>query len=187
MEVEIHLGGSGGQGILLIGNMLAYGGLQAGLEISWIPSYGAERRGGVSFCAVTLADHAIACPVTDCPDLVLAMDNRALSTHAPRLRKDGLLILNENLVTIPVPRKEVRIFPVPFNRLANEKGAPFSANMVGLGAILRLNPGISLEQMKETLPKVLGAKKARFVEGNLLALQSGYDYAQDHFSTGTPK
>jgi len=178
MELEIHLGGSGGQGILLVGSMLAYGGLQSGLEISWIPSYGAERRGGISFCAVTLADHFIACPVTDRPDLTLVMDNRALATHLPRLKKRGCLILNESLVTAPVSRDDIRVFRIPLNRMAEKIGTPLSANMLGLGAILGISRVLTLDVMKDTLPLVLGPKKARYVPANLQALEEGFHFAE---------
>ncbi len=177
MELEIHLGGSGGQGILLIGNVLAYGGLKAGLEVSWIPSYGAERRGGVSFCAVTLADRPIACPVTDRPGLTLVMDNRALATHLPRVRPGGILLVNESLVTRTVERADLRVFRVPFHGIAEGISAPLTANMVGLGAILRLEPVLTLEVVQKTLADVLGPKKSRFIPANLQALAKGYEVA----------
>ena len=179
MREEIHLGGSGGQGILLLGNLLAYGGLKAGLEIAWIPSYGAERRGGVSFCAVTLSDRPIACPLTDRPDLILAMDQRALKTHLPRVRSGGRVVLNENLVTGDIDRDDVRVLRIPLNRIAEEAGSPLTANMAALGAILRANPVLPLETVRETLPSVLGTRKSRFVPVNLEALRRGYDRASE--------
>jgi 2-oxoglutarate ferredoxin oxidoreductase subunit gamma len=177
MELEIHLGGSGGQGILLVGNLLAYGGLKAGLEVTWIPSYGAERRGGVSFCAVTLADQPIACPVTDRPGLTLVMDNRALATHQSRVKPGGVLLVNESLVTEPVSRKDLHVLRIPLNRIAEGISAPLAANVVGLGAILRLKPLIPLEVMRETLAAVLGPKKSRYLPANLQALEQGHAYA----------
>lgn len=179
MKEEIHLGGSGGQGILLVGNLLAYGGLKAGLEITWIPSYGAERRGGTSFCAVTLSDVPIACPVTDCPDFVLAMDHRALRTHLPRLRKGGQLLLNADLVTGEVDRKDVQVTRIRMNRIAEEAGVPMAANMAALGALLRIEPMLTLDVMIETLPAVLGARKSRFVPKNIEILCKGYEAAGD--------
>jgi 2-oxoglutarate ferredoxin oxidoreductase subunit gamma len=176
---EIHLGGSGGQGILLVGNMLAYGGLKAGLEISWIPSYGAERRGGISFCAVTLSDRRIACPVTDKPDIVLAMDDRAMRIHLSNLKTGGVLVLNGDLATQPVERNDVSVCRLPSNRIAAEAATSRCANMAALGAILRMAPVIELDVMRQTLADVLGGRKKAFIEPNLKAMELGFHRAEN--------
>ena len=133
MREEFHFRGSGGQGILLMGLVLAYSALEEGLHVSWIPSYGAERRGGTSFCAVTVSDEPVDCPVTDQPTLLFTMDQRAARAYASSLRPDAVLVYNSSLVS-ELPAGSFRAYGVEASKLAAEAKLAPAANMVALGA-----------------------------------------------------
>jgi 2-oxoglutarate ferredoxin oxidoreductase subunit gamma len=173
MREEFHFRGSGGQGILLMGLALAYSALEEGLHLSWIPSYGAERRGGPSFCAVTVSDEPVDCPVTDQPTLLFAMDQRAASHYAPALRPEAVLVYNTTLVTVP-PVGKFQSFGVDASKLASEAKLAAAANMVALGAILAIKPVVKLPSVALALPKALGAKKSHLAEANFKVLETGF-------------
>jgi len=174
---EFHFRGSGGQGILLMGLVLAHAALEEGLHLSWIPSYGAERRGGTSFCAVSVSDRPVDCPVTDQPNLLFAMDPRAARTYAIRLRPDDILVYNATLVTDP-PKGPFRSIGVEASRIANEAGLKAAANMAALGAVLAVMPVVSLVSVAAALPTALGARKSHLVAGNLKVFETGFQSVQ---------
>ena len=177
MKEEFHFRGSGGQGILLMGLVLAHAGMREGLHVSWIPSYGAERRGGPSFCAVTVSDKPVDCPVTDEPTLLFAMDPRAARAYAPKLKRGAELVLNTSLVTEP-PKGSFHCQGVEANRLASEAGLAAAANMAALGAVLAVKPVVSIASVAEALPAALGARKSHLAAGNLKVLEAGFKSAR---------
>jgi 2-oxoglutarate ferredoxin oxidoreductase subunit gamma len=173
MREEFHFRGSGGQGILLMGLVLAYSAMKEGLHVSWIPSYGAERRGGPSFCAVTVSDEPVDCPVTDQPTLLFTMDQRAARTYAPALRPDAVLVYNASLVT-EIPKGSFRAFGVEASKLAAEAKLPPAANMVALGAVLSVKPVVKLPSVAQALPQALGGRKAHLAPANFSVLETGF-------------
>jgi 2-oxoglutarate ferredoxin oxidoreductase subunit gamma len=180
MREEFHFRGSGGQGILLMGLVLAHSAMQEGLHVTWIPSYGAERRGGTSFCAVTVSDEPVDCPVTDQPTLLFAMDQRASFTYASTLRPDAVLVYNSSLV-FEQPKGGFRSYSVETSKLAAEANLKAAANMVGLGAILAVKPVVKLPTVALALPKALGARKIHLATPNFNALELGYKSVQSAF------
>jgi len=173
MREEFHFRGSGGQGILLMGLVLAHSALEEDLYVSWIPSYGAERRGGTSFCAVTVSDEPVDCPVTDQPTLLFTMDQRAANAYTPALRSDAVLVYNLSLVP-DLPEGSFRAFGVEASKLAAGAKLPAAANMVALGAVLSVKPVVKPSSVALALPKALGAKKSHLASVNFNVFEKGF-------------
>ncbi len=173
MREEFHFRGSGGQGILLMGLVLAHSAMKDGLHVSWIPSYGAERRGGTSFCAVTVSDQPVDCPLTDQPTLLFAMDQRAAHTYATSLRPDAVLVYNSTMVSDP-PEGAFKAYGVEASRLASDAKLSQAANMVGLGAVLAVKPVVKLSSVAMALPEALGARKSHLAPANFQVLEAGF-------------
>ncbi len=173
MREQFHFRGSGGQGILLMGLVLAHSAVEEGLHVSWIPSYGAERRGGPSFCAVTVSDEPVDCPVTDRPTLLFTMDQRAAQGYAPALRSDSTLVYNLSLVS-ELPTGSFLAYGVEASKLAAEDKLPAAANMVALGAVLAVKPVVKPSSVALALPKALGAKKSHLASLNFKVFEKGF-------------
>jgi 2-oxoglutarate ferredoxin oxidoreductase subunit gamma len=168
---EFHFRGSGGQGILAMGLVLAQAGLLDGLEVSWIPSYGAERRGGTSFCAVSMSDQRIDCPVSYHPTVLFVMDERASKAYVPELGKDALLVYNSGLVSKPgFSGKSVG---VDANAIAAKEGMPAGANIAALGALLAAKGLLSSASVHQAIADFLGERKASMVAANVRAFEAG--------------
>ena len=132
---EIIIAGFGGQGIMLTGRLLAQTAMEAGKEVTYMPSYGAEVRGGTANCMVVLANEPIACPVVGRPDSLIVMNKASLNKFAPRLKTGGLLIMNSSLIdSEPQLDETIEIIAVPADELAVELGSPKSANLVAFVA-----------------------------------------------------
>ena len=173
MREEFHFRGSGGQGILLMGLVLAQSALKEDLHVSWLPSYGAERRGGTSFCSVTVSDEPIDCPLTDRPTLLFTMDQRAANHYIPSLESDAVLVYNSSLVT-DVPRGSFQAFGVEASKLAMDVKLAAAANMVALGAVLAVKPVVKLPAVAEAIATVLGPRKSHLAPANFTALETGF-------------
>jgi 2-oxoglutarate ferredoxin oxidoreductase subunit gamma len=172
VKEEFHFRGSGGQGILSMGLVLAHAALLEGLEVSWIPSYGAERRGGTSFCAVSLSDKAIDCPISNSPTVLFVMDERAAKAFVPALGPDATLVYNTGLVT-EKPFFSGRAVSVDANEIAKQAGIPAAANIAALGAILAAKGLLSTGSIEKALAEVLGERKAKLVPANVKAFEAG--------------
>lgn len=177
MIERIILAGFGGQGILLAGKLVIRTGMEKGLNVTYIPSYGAEVRGGTAHCQVIVSEETIASPIIISPDAVLAMNTPSLIKFEKRPRPGGILILNSSLVKVPCRREDLRILAVPATRLAEEAGAVKAANMVMLGALLRHSKLLSLADMAAVLPGFLPARHRDLLEINLRALETGHELA----------
>jgi 2-oxoglutarate ferredoxin oxidoreductase subunit gamma len=183
LREEFHFRGSGGQGILLMGLVLAHSALKEGLHVSWIPSYGAEQRGGTSFCAITISDEPVDCPLTDQPTLLFTMDLRAARTYAPSLRPEAILVYNSTMVSEP-PAGRFKAYGVEASRLAAEAKLAQAANMVALGAVLAVKPVVKLTSVAQALPEALGARKSHLASANFHVLESGFMAVRPFFSAG---
>jgi 2-oxoglutarate ferredoxin oxidoreductase subunit gamma len=177
MREEFHFRGSGGQGIQLMGLVLAHSALQEGLHVSWIASYGAERRGGTSFCSVTVSDEPVDCPVTDQPTLLFTMDQRAARAYVPSLPPDAVLVYNTSLVS-EIPAGSFRAYGVEASKLAAEAKLAPAANMAALGAVLAVKPVVKLTAVAQALPTALGARKSHLASANFSVLESGFKAVQ---------
>jgi 2-oxoglutarate ferredoxin oxidoreductase subunit gamma len=174
MQNDVIMAGFGGQGILLIGKMLAYAGMHEGKEVSWLPSYGPEMRGGTCNCTVVISDRPVGSPVIRSPRAVLAMNLPSLDKFEPDVRPGGLLLINSSLIERGSGRDDLTVVKVPANEIANELGNPRAANMVALGAYLGATGAVSIEEVEEVIRETFAAKP-QLVELNLQALRRGVE------------
>jgi len=179
MQNDVIMAGFGGQGILLIGKMLAYAGMHEGKEVSWLPSYGPEMRGGTCNCTVVISDKTVGSPVIQSPRAVLAMNLPSLEKFEPNVRPGGLLLINSSLINRGSARDDVEVVQVPANEIANELGNPRGANMVALGAYLGASGAVGVEEVEQVIRETF-AGKPTVVDVNIEALHRGYDIGSSH-------
>ena len=179
MERSIIIAGSGGQGILFFGRMLASAGMLEGRNVTWFPSYGAEMRGGTANCTVIISDEMIGSPVVMIPDILIVMNRASLDRFLPKLRNKGLLFYDSSLINVKTPGKGITAVPVPATAMAGELGSPKSANMVLLGAFIAKS-GIlrksSVFSMFEDTADPLRGGASRI---NTALIQKGMDFIEN--------
>ena len=176
---EIIIAGFGGQGIILAGRLLAQAAMKAGKEITFMPSYGAEVRGGTANCMVVIADGPIACPVVGRCDSLIAMNTASLNKFAPHLKNGGLLVMNSSLTgTVPPLDKTIQMLAVPADELAVNLGSQRVANMVALGAYLQKRGHLTPEAAAASLPDVFPARYHKTLPLNAEALRRGAEFAK---------
>lgn len=168
--------GFGGQGILFSGKFLAYKGLTEDKNVSWLPSYGPEMRGGTASCGVIISDSNIGSPIIDNPDVLVAMNLPSLDRYESTVVKGGTIILDSSLIERKVERTDVNVVYVPATKLADENGMPTLANMIIVGKLLKVQGEYDQSFIDETLKKVISAKRADMFELNKKAMQIGADY-----------
>ncbi len=170
--------GFGGQGILFAGKFLAYKGLTEDKNVSWLPSYGPEMRGGTASCSVIVSDEAVGSPIVSKPDVLVAMNLPSLDKFEPDVNEHGLVFADSTLIERKVNRKDVTAYYVPATRLAGENGIPTLANMILMGKILKVLGQFDEEALKATMAKVIPPKHANMLDVNLKALKLGADYEE---------
>ncbi|HHU63067.1 MAG TPA: 2-oxoacid:ferredoxin oxidoreductase subunit gamma [Clostridiales bacterium] len=173
MNEQIIIAGFGGQGIMLMGQLLAYAGMLEGKYVSWLPSYGPEMRGGTANCNVIISDSPVGSPIVTEATTVIAMNRPSLDKFENSLKKDGLLLINSSLVDRQAERKDVRSYYIDANDIANQLGNLKVANMVMLGALVELTGIASIKTVLESLKKVLGPSKQHLIPLNEQALERG--------------
>lgn len=173
---KILIAGFGGQGILFTGKALAYTGLKAGMEVSWLPSYGPEMRGGTANCSITLSDTPIGSPIVDKPDVLIAMNLPSLEKYLMETEKGGYIIYDSSLISKEVEREGVSLFGIPATKMASENGLEGLANMIILGKVLKETKVLTMEQIKTSLEQMIPPKKAAMLEKNVKAIDLGYNY-----------
>jgi 2-oxoglutarate ferredoxin oxidoreductase subunit gamma len=173
---KILIAGFGGQGILFTGKALAYTGLKAGMEVSWLPSYGPEMRGGTANCSITLSDTPIGSPIVDKPDVLIAMNLPSLEKYLNETENDGYIVYDSSLIAKEVSRDGVSIYGIPATKMASDNGLEGLANMIILGKVLKETNVLTLEQIKSSLSQMVPAKKAALLDNNLKAIDLGYNY-----------
>jgi 2-oxoglutarate ferredoxin oxidoreductase subunit gamma len=174
MMDKVVIAGFGGQGVMFLGKVLAYTGMDSDLELCWIPSYGPEMRGGTANCSVILSDEEIHSPVIDLADAAIVMNMPAYEKFAPRVKPGGVLIVNSSLADVQEHRDDITVVKVPATDLANELGSPKIGNMICLGALL---PHLTLvDQNKiEKVMKKLTAKRPQLLDVNMTAIKKGME------------
>jgi len=174
MHHDVIMAGFGGQGILMIGNLLAVAGLRQGLRVTFFPSYGVEMRGGTANCTVSLADREVGSPVTARPLGVIAMNEPSLAKFGPRVRQGGYLVVNASLIpdrgTAPAG---VQTAWVPCNDVALELGDARLASMVALGAYVGMTGVVERAKRAEAWPEVLPEKAHKLIPLNVQAVEEG--------------
>jgi 2-oxoglutarate ferredoxin oxidoreductase subunit gamma len=173
MTYEIVLAGFGGQGILFLGKMIALAGMLDGREVSWIPSYGPEMRGGTANCSVVVSDRRIGTPVVSHPNVLVAMNRPSLEKFEPKMQPGGTLLINKTLIEIPHTRLDIQPVYLEITGLAGELGNPRLANIVALGGLIGRVGLVTRESAIEALTKELSGKKAALLDLNLKALDAG--------------
>ena len=165
--------GFGGQGILFSGKVLAYKGLIEDKQVSWLPSYGPEMRGGTASCSVIVSDGAVGSPIVSKPDVLVAMNLPSLDKFESSVVPGGMIFADSTLIERKVARTDVKAFYVPATKLAADNGIPTLANMILLGKILKELGEFTPEGVEAALKKVISAKHADMLEVNLNALRLG--------------
>ena len=177
---EIIIAGFGGQGILLTGRLLAQTAMKQGLEVTYMPSYGAEVRGGTANCMVIIADEPIASPLVDRPDSLIVMNKASLNKFAPRLKNGGLLIMNSSLIdTKPKLDDSIEIIAVPVDEIAVELGEKRAANMVAIGAYLQKRGSLSPDAAAACLAETIAKRYHKTLPVNTEALHRGAEFAKN--------
>jgi len=175
------IAGFGGQGIVLAGKLLAQTAMRAGLEVTYMPSYGAEVRGGTANCMVIVSNRPIACPVVSTPNALVICNKASLSKFAPRLRPGGALIFNSSLIPgVSCVPDGVEVIGVPAEEIAIEAGSLKCANMVMLGAYLGKRAHLSPAQAAASLPDILAERHHNTIPMNATALRRGADFVLCH-------
>ena len=173
---QIMIAGFGGQGVLFAGKFLAYKGMVQDKQISWLPSYGPEMRGGTANCSVVISDTPVGSPIITSPDVLIAMNLPSLQKFVDAVVPGGKIILDSTLIDAKVERTDVEVFYIPATQMAKDAGFATLANMILAGKVLKETDAVAFEGNKETLESFIPAKKAALIDINCQALQTGYDF-----------
>jgi 2-oxoglutarate ferredoxin oxidoreductase subunit gamma len=178
MQEEFLLAGFGGQGVMFAGQLLAYAAMDEGMEVTWIPSYGPEMRGGTAHCFVVLSDSPIGSPIVRNPKVVVALNTPSFDRYEPLVAADGLLAYNASLIERTSERSDVSRLAVPASELADELGNLRLMNVVMLGAMLAHWPVLSLDAIRHALDKHIPEHRRDMLPLNYEALKRGEIFAQ---------
>lgn len=177
MDERIICSGFSGQGVMSMGQLIAYGGMLEGREVSWVPSYGPEMRGGTANCSIMVSDRPIGSPLVDHDATsVMAMNLPSLERFESQLESGGTLLVNSSLTDKKASRDDISVFYIPVGQLAEKLGNPRVANMIMLGAYVEQCSAISLESIKPYLKTVFSRAKDRTITLNREALEIGAQY-----------
>ncbi len=173
---QILIAGFGGQGILFAGKFLAYKGLLEEKQVSWLPSYGPEMRGGTANCNVILSETPVGSPIITNPDVLIAMNLPSLQKYVDTVVPGGQIYVDSSLVDAKVERTDVQVFYIPATQLAKDEDLGNLANMIIMGSLLQNHPELSFDGTEELVNKLVPPKKAALVELNMKALTMGAQY-----------
>ena len=172
---QILIAGFGGQGVLFAGKFLAYKGMVQDKQISWLPSYGPEMRGGTANCSVIISDTPVGSPIITDPDILVAMNLPSLQKFVDAVVPGGKIIIDSTLIDAKVERDDIEVFYVPATQLAKDAGFSTLSNMILTGKVLKEIDIVNFEGNRETLESFIPAKKAGLIDINCKALQIGYE------------
>ena len=176
MNKQILIAGFGGQGILFSGKFLAYEGLLDGKNVTWLPSYGPEMRGGTAHCSVILSDSPVGSPIVDAPDALMVMNLPSLDKYEKTVVKGGKIFVDSTFIERKVERDDVDAYYVPATKLAAEAGVPTLANIILLGKVMKETGAVDFAGLEDVFKKIVSAKRADLIGANLKALELGYNY-----------
>lgn len=174
MTHEMLFAGFGGQGVLLAGQLMTYAGMIAGEQISWMPAYGPEMRGGTASCSVIVSDKLIGSPVVTKPNVLVAFNKPSLERFIGTVKPGGVVIVNTSLCDEPIIRQDVQVFSVPMNDIATDMGNARALNMIALGAVVAATKAVPLAAVEQAFVKRFGNKPG-VVEANMQAVHAGID------------
>lgn len=172
-DFNMVLAGFGGQGILFAGKVIAYGGLNDGKEISWLPSYGPEMRGGTANCSVCISDKTIGSPLVITPDVLIALNLPSFEKFIDTVKPGGTVIIDSFLINKKVEREDVNVFYVPATKLAEENGIKGLANIILVGKLFKETGFCTEEALYKAIEKCVPARKANMLEFNKKAIEIG--------------
>ena len=173
---EYLFSGFGGQGILFSGKFIANKGLMEDKNVSWLPSYGPEMRGGTASCSVIVSDGAVGSPIVSSPDVLIAMNLPSLDRYEKSVKAGGIIVLDSSLIERKVEREDVTAYYVPATKMASDNGIPTLANMIIAGKVLSVIGEFNEESITATLKKIISAKRADMFDMNLKALKLGAEF-----------
>ena len=173
---EILCAGFGGQGIMFMGKLIAQAGLIAGMRVTWMPSYGAEVRGGTAYSMAKVSDREISSPVVARPDILIIMNKPSLVRYEGKLKEGGILISNKSLIDTVSRRKDIKVINIAMTNMASKLGNTRCANMIAIGALVKRSRLLSIRNTVNALRKMLHGKEAIFLM-NKKALEKGYRIA----------
>ena len=178
MNKEILIAGFGGQGILFSGKFLAYEGLIDGKEVSWLPSYGPEMRGGTANCSIIISDSAVGSPIVSKPDILIAMNLPSLDKYENETKAGGQIFVDSSLIDRKVERADVETYYIPATKMASDEGLTGLANMIMIGHMIAKSGIIPEENIEKAMQKVVPPTKQNMFDLNMKAVQLGYNYAE---------
>ena len=173
MTTQILIAGFGGQGILFSGKFLAYEGLIEGKELSWLPSYGPEMRGGTCNCSVVISDDPIGSPLVTQPDVLVAMNRPSLEKFVNAVVPGGMILVDSSMVDIKVERDDVKVFYIDATKIADENNMKSCAIIILIGKMFKEIGFLNKDVVNDAVKKVIPAKKAAMIELNLKAIEIG--------------
>jgi 2-oxoglutarate ferredoxin oxidoreductase subunit gamma len=182
MQKEIIISGFGGQGVLFAGQVIAYAAMDSGMDVTWIPSYGPEMRGGTANCTVVIADHEIGSPLVKNPPLVIALNLPSYDKYEPLMQAGGTLVVNQSMVDRGAKREDINTVFVSANEIAEEIGDKKLTNMVTVGALLAALPEVTIESLGSVLKAHLPARHQHLLPKNSEALRKGFESAKKQIS-----
>ena len=173
---QILIAGFGGQGVLFAGKFLAYKGLMEDLQVSWLPSYGPEMRGGTCNCSVILSETPVGSPIITNPDVLIALNLPSLQKFIGDVVPGGQVYVDSALIGEKVERTDVQVFYIPVTQMAKDEGIPTLANVIMLGHVLENHPELDFAGTDAVVNKLVPPKKAALIELNMKALNLGKEY-----------
>ena len=176
MAHNILFAGFGGQGVQFAAKVTAYSGMVSGCEVSLLPSYGPEMRGGTSNCAVRIDTKMIAAPIVNEPNILMALNQPSYDKFAVKAEAGGCIIYDDSLIKRSDDRTDINVYPIPATKLSREHGYTGLANMIALGYMAKKTGFLPIEDIKEGLKKAVPASKAALLDKNIEALEFGYNY-----------
>lgn len=180
-ERQVLFAGFGGQGVLAMGKFLTHAAMGIGKNVSWLPAYGAEMRGGTANCLVTIAEEEISSPLTENPGMAIVMNGPSLDKFEEKVKTNGTLVINTSLVEREPLRNDLNILRMPVNQLAEEMGNPRGANMLLLGACLEKTGVVKVDEVLGLFDVIFHGKKENVIDKNRKAFLTGVEYARNNW------
>jgi 2-oxoglutarate ferredoxin oxidoreductase subunit gamma len=174
---DVIISGFGGQGVMVIGNLLAYAAMKEGRHVTYLPVYGVEMRGGTANCTIVISSQEIGSPVVGRPQAAIVMNLPSLLKYESLVFPGGLLMVNTSLIDLQeTSRRDIEILPVPVNEIAIENGNPKLANMVALGSFVEKTKLVRMDSLFDSLEKVLDERYHHLIPSNIKAIQIGAEF-----------
>ena len=180
MLVKTIFSGFGGQGVLMMGVSFAHSGMSKGYQVTYLPAYGAEMRGGTANCTVAVADEEIASPVASEPNNLVVMNTPSLFTFQNKVTTGGSIFMNSSIINDEPHRRDVKIFHIPCSDMAQDLGNIRVANTIMMGAFVKISAVVTPDIYLKSLETIMGSKKKALAEINRKAFMAGFDYVKEN-------